>query len=137
MAYVKHYFNAEWPNRMLYHMMINTAIGDQNVLESVLRTMRLWSTRSVRDASALNVAPIETRVLRDPRQAVGTFPGFDQFVYLPRFQVDDRQLFLQRSKKRRRRCDLDGPEFPSVHLATSMVRATFIDADQQPPACFL
>jgi cytidylate kinase len=41
MAYVKHYFNAEWPNRTLYHMMINTVIGDHNVIESILSTMRL------------------------------------------------------------------------------------------------
>ena len=41
MAYVKHYFNAEWPSRMLYHMMINTVIGDNNVIESVLSTMRV------------------------------------------------------------------------------------------------
>ena len=41
MAYVKHYFNAEWPNRTLYHLMINTVIGDKNVLEAILRTMRL------------------------------------------------------------------------------------------------
>jgi cytidylate kinase len=40
-AYVKHYFNADWPSRMLYHMMINTVIGDHNVIESVLSTMRL------------------------------------------------------------------------------------------------
>ena len=41
MAYVKHYFDAEWPNRTLYHLMINTAIGYQNVLDCMLRTMRL------------------------------------------------------------------------------------------------
>jgi cytidylate kinase len=41
MAYVKHYFNAEWPNRALYHMMINTVIGDHNVIESVLSTIRV------------------------------------------------------------------------------------------------
>ncbi len=41
MAYVKHYFDAEWPNRTLYHLMINTAIGSQNVLDCMLRTMRL------------------------------------------------------------------------------------------------
>ena len=41
MAYVKHYFDAEWPNRTLYHLMINTSIGSQNVLDCMLRTMRL------------------------------------------------------------------------------------------------
>jgi cytidylate kinase len=37
--FVKHYFNADWPTRCLYHMMINTAIGDENVVSAVLSTM--------------------------------------------------------------------------------------------------
>jgi cytidylate kinase len=38
-AFVKHYFNADWPTRCLYHMMINTAIGDENVVHAVLNMM--------------------------------------------------------------------------------------------------
>ena len=38
-AFVKHYFNADWPTRCLYHMMINTAIGDENVVQAVLNMM--------------------------------------------------------------------------------------------------
>lgn len=38
--FVKHYFGADWPTRSLYHVMINTAIGDENVLSTVLHTMR-------------------------------------------------------------------------------------------------
>ena len=37
--FVKHYFNADWPTRSLYHMMINTAIGDENVISTILKTM--------------------------------------------------------------------------------------------------
>ena len=40
-AYVKHYFGADWPTRSLYHMMINTAVGDEPVIEAILDTMRL------------------------------------------------------------------------------------------------
>ena len=40
-AYVKHYFNAEWPTRSLYHMMINTAIGDDRVISTILTQIRL------------------------------------------------------------------------------------------------
>lgn len=40
-AYIKHYFNAEWPTRSLYHMMINTAIGDEKVIATILSEMRL------------------------------------------------------------------------------------------------
>ena len=39
-AYVKHYFNADWPTRSLYHMMLNTAVGDEPVIKTILETMR-------------------------------------------------------------------------------------------------
>jgi cytidylate kinase len=38
--FVKHYFGADWPTRSLYHVMVNTAIGDENVLSTILHTMR-------------------------------------------------------------------------------------------------
>jgi cytidylate kinase len=38
--FVKHYFGADWPTRSLYHVMVNTAIGDENVLSTLLHTMR-------------------------------------------------------------------------------------------------
>ena len=34
--FVKHYFNADWPTRCLYHMMINTAVGNEYVLSAIL-----------------------------------------------------------------------------------------------------
>lgn len=40
-AYVKHYFNADWPTRSLYHVMINTAVGNKAVIETILHTMHL------------------------------------------------------------------------------------------------
>lgn len=40
-AYVKHYFNADWPTRSLYHVMLNTAVGDNAVVQTILDTMRL------------------------------------------------------------------------------------------------
>lgn len=40
-AYVKHYFNADWPTRSLYHMMINTAVGNDTVVKTILETMGL------------------------------------------------------------------------------------------------
>lgn len=39
-AFVKHYFDTDWPTRSLYHVMLNTAIGDQAVIETILETMR-------------------------------------------------------------------------------------------------
>ncbi len=38
-AYIKHYFNADWPTRSLYHMMLNTAVGNGPVIETILKTM--------------------------------------------------------------------------------------------------
>ena len=40
-AYVKHYFDADWPTRSLYHVMINTAVGNESVIEAILHTMKL------------------------------------------------------------------------------------------------
>jgi len=40
MLFIKHYFGADWPTRSLYHMMINTAIGDENVIATILTTMQ-------------------------------------------------------------------------------------------------
>jgi cytidylate kinase len=37
--FVKRYFNADWPTRSLYHLMINTAIGNENVISIILHTM--------------------------------------------------------------------------------------------------
>jgi cytidylate kinase len=37
--FVKHYFNADWPTRSLYHLMLNTAIGNENVISTILNTM--------------------------------------------------------------------------------------------------
>ena len=44
-AFVKHYFNADWPTRSLYHVMINTAVGNEAVIETILQTMHLVEGR--------------------------------------------------------------------------------------------
>jgi cytidylate kinase len=40
-AYIKHYFNTDWPKRSLYHLMINTGIGDENVIAMILSGMKM------------------------------------------------------------------------------------------------
>jgi cytidylate kinase len=40
-AFVKHYFDADWPTRSLYHVMINTAVGNEAVIQTILNTMHL------------------------------------------------------------------------------------------------
>jgi len=44
-AFVKHYFGADWPTRSLYHVMINTAVGNESVIETILNTMHLVEGR--------------------------------------------------------------------------------------------
>jgi cytidylate kinase len=41
LTFIKHYFNADWPTRCLYHMMINTAIGNENVINIILDSMHM------------------------------------------------------------------------------------------------
>lgn len=35
-SFIRHYFNAEWPNRSLYNLMINSKFGDEYVVEMIL-----------------------------------------------------------------------------------------------------
>ena len=49
-AYIKHYFNAEWPTRSLYHMMINTAMGDENVVAEILHAMETLAAQRAETA---------------------------------------------------------------------------------------
>ena len=46
-AYVKHYFNADWPTRSLYHQMLNTVVGDENVIATVLNGMQILESSAV------------------------------------------------------------------------------------------
>ncbi|HEY1678471.1 MAG TPA: cytidylate kinase-like family protein [Candidatus Sulfotelmatobacter sp.] len=59
-AYVKHYFDADWPTRSLYHVMLNTAVGDEPVIETVLETMR----RVQRSPKATDYEPASVQALR-------------------------------------------------------------------------
>ena len=35
-VFIQKYFHVEWPDRAIYHSMINTAIGDKNVVHTIL-----------------------------------------------------------------------------------------------------
>jgi len=45
--FVRRYFGMEWPTRQLYHMMINSQIGDEAVIDTILDGVRAVETRSV------------------------------------------------------------------------------------------
>lgn len=36
-SFIRHYFNAEWPNRSLYNLMINSKFGDEYVVDMTLQ----------------------------------------------------------------------------------------------------
>jgi cytidylate kinase len=43
--FVQKYFRVEWPDRALYHTMINTAIGDEGVVHMILDFMKTVDAR--------------------------------------------------------------------------------------------
>jgi cytidylate kinase len=52
-AFIKHYFNADWPTRSLYHVMINTSIGNERVVATILDTMRLLEEKPAKTGSEM------------------------------------------------------------------------------------
>jgi len=40
--YIKRYFNIEWPARHFFHLMINTKVGDELVVEAILESVALF-----------------------------------------------------------------------------------------------
>jgi len=40
-AYIKQYFDLEWPTRSLYHVMINSALGEDTVVDVILNSVSL------------------------------------------------------------------------------------------------
>ena len=43
--FIQKYFNVEWPDRAIYHAMMNTAIGDDVVVHLILSSMKTYDTR--------------------------------------------------------------------------------------------
>lgn len=45
-AFVKRYYGKNWPQRDLYHLMINSVIGDEAVIDLALREMEILNKRT-------------------------------------------------------------------------------------------
>ena len=43
--FIKKYFNADWPDRSIYHAMLNTAIGDECTANMILSLAQTYETR--------------------------------------------------------------------------------------------
>ncbi|HTB17818.1 MAG TPA: cytidylate kinase-like family protein [Bryobacteraceae bacterium] len=61
-AYVKHYFNADWPTRSLYHLMLNTAVGNEPVIQTILNTMHLVDGRPKATDYEPPKIPVESQI---------------------------------------------------------------------------
>jgi len=45
--FIQKYFNVEWPDRAIYHAMINTSIGDEAVLQMIAGIMEAYEKRAI------------------------------------------------------------------------------------------
>jgi cytidylate kinase len=43
--FIDKYFGVEWPNRSMYHAMINTSIGEQTVVQTIVDFMKAFDSR--------------------------------------------------------------------------------------------
>ncbi len=43
--FIQKYFHVEWPDRAIYHTMINTALGDESVVHMILDVMKILEAR--------------------------------------------------------------------------------------------
>ena len=50
--FIQKYFHVEWPDRAIYHTMINTALGDEAVLHIILDLMKTLDARDVPSAAS-------------------------------------------------------------------------------------
>jgi cytidylate kinase len=63
--FVKHYFNADWPTRSLYHMMVNTAIGNDNVISAIMHTMQDLDKRSSQKVTSFQTDQSQAVAVKD------------------------------------------------------------------------
>ena len=51
-AFIKQYFGVEWPDRHKFHLMINSAVGEEAVIETILNGMAMFEKRAAEAAPA-------------------------------------------------------------------------------------
>lgn len=44
-GFIEKYFHVEWPDRAVYHLMINTAAGDENVVQTIATLMKTFDAK--------------------------------------------------------------------------------------------
>ena len=43
--FIQRYFDVEWPSRSLYHVMLNTSVGEEVVVQTILQFMKTMESR--------------------------------------------------------------------------------------------
>jgi cytidylate kinase len=43
--FIQKYFHVEWPTRSLYHIMLNTSVGEESVVQTILGFMRVLESK--------------------------------------------------------------------------------------------
>lgn len=51
-SFIRHYFNSEWPHRPLYNLMINSKLGDEYVVETLLQQIAAAEKFAPREAAS-------------------------------------------------------------------------------------
>jgi Cytidylate kinase-like family len=46
LEFVQRYFNVEWPTRWLYHVMINTSIGEETVVQTIVDFKKMLDSKA-------------------------------------------------------------------------------------------
>jgi len=52
-GYIEKYFNVVWPDRPIYHLMVNTAVGDEKVVQTIVNFMKNFDSGKNAQYSAL------------------------------------------------------------------------------------
>ena len=50
-AFIRKYFGADWPTRQLYHLMINSVVGDEAVIKTILDEVASLNSLASRNAT--------------------------------------------------------------------------------------
>lgn len=45
-GFIEKYFHVAWPDRAVYHVMINTAVGDEPVVQTIVNFMKTFGTKN-------------------------------------------------------------------------------------------
>jgi cytidylate kinase len=46
-AYIRQFFKVEWPSREIFHLMINSSLGDHAVVETILNSVGIVETSAL------------------------------------------------------------------------------------------